>query len=202
MPSRTASFGLAVVACALLASSLSLPLWQMRMEAPQYRDDEALGVRVYAGKFEGDLGELGVLNSYIGVHVPKDLPQFSWLPAALIAAGALGIVAAWLPRAWRRCAFVVIPAALSLGLLVAAAQAQWQMHRIGHERDKKTTMVGVKDFTPPLLGRAKVAQFTLTSFFHWGAGLVGLALLLQCFAAWVNRAPAPPPGAGPPPQPA
>ena len=46
-----------MVACALLASSLSLPLWQMRMEAPQYRDDEALGVLV--GVVGGGVGRFG-----------------------------------------------------------------------------------------------------------------------------------------------
>lgn len=115
----------------MLIASLKLPLWRMKMEAPQYRDEEALKVVVYPGSLRGDLGEIKVLNTYIGVHIPDELPQLKWLPAALIGAGALGLIAAFLPPGARRRALVVIPALLSVTLLIAAVQAQWQMYDIG-----------------------------------------------------------------------
>src|SRR6266567_3487060 len=45
---------LAILASALLLLSLKLPLWQMRLEAPQYRDQEALRVAVHPNSFRGD----------------------------------------------------------------------------------------------------------------------------------------------------
>ena len=83
---------LTTAAGALLLASLKQPLWQMRMEAPQYQNEEALKVRVYPQGMHGDLGEINVLNQYIGVHVPATLPQFNWLPGALIAAAVAGVV--------------------------------------------------------------------------------------------------------------
>jgi hypothetical protein len=178
---------LAVLSATLLLLSLKLPLWQLRMEAPQYRDDEALKVAVYPGAMRGDLNEIKVLNQYIGVHIPDELPQLEWLPTALVATGVVGLLAAFMPAAVRRRALALAPAALSLALLVAAVQAQWQMYDIGHKRDQKTKLARFKDFTAPLLGSAKIAQFKVSSRFGPGAGLVAAAIVLQFAGAWLNR---------------
>src|SRR6185312_1386628 len=55
----------ALIAGGLLVASLRLPLWHMRMEAPQYKDQEALKVFVLPGSLHGDLNEIKVLNKYI-----------------------------------------------------------------------------------------------------------------------------------------
>jgi copper chaperone NosL len=175
------------MAAALLLFSITQPMWKMRMVSPQYQDEEALDVVVYPREMRGDLGEIDVLNQYIGVHVPKTLPQFNWLPGALMAAAITGVAGALLPRLWRKRALVAVPVLLSLALAGAAAQAQKQMHDIGHNRDEKTTMARTKDFTPPLLGTTKLANFTLTASLGTGAYMIGLAVILQLGAAWVNR---------------
>lgn len=178
---------LTLIAAGLLLASLKLPLWQMRMEAPQYRDEEALRVHVFAGKMAGDLRELAVLNQYIGVHVPEVLPQSRWLPWLLVGGAALGLVGSVLPRIIRRCALFIAPVVLATGLAVACVQARQQMHDIGHERDARTTLAGVRDFDPPFLGTTKIAQFTVSSWFGAGAYLVGAAITLQLIAALSSR---------------
>jgi hypothetical protein len=45
-----------------------------------------------------------------------------------------------------------VSCALAAALALAAAQAKSQMHDIGHKRDQKTILAGMKDFTPPFLG--------------------------------------------------
>jgi copper chaperone NosL len=174
-------------AAALLLVSLNFPLWQMRLEAPQYRDEEALKIAVHPNSFRGDLGELNVLNQYIGVHVPPTLPQFQWLPAVLIAGAAFGVAASLLRGTARHRALTFVSCALAAALAVAAVQAMSQMHDIGHKRDQKTILVGMKDFTPPFLGTTKIAQFTVSSRFGLGAWLIGGALALQLGAAWLSR---------------
>lgn len=178
---------LSLGAAVFLIATLWLPLWQMRMEAPQYRDEEALRVVVYPNALRGDLNEIKVLNQYIGVHVPEELPQFKWLPAAFVACAVLGIGAALLPRDKRRYGLIIVPLLLALALLGAAAQAQWQMHEIGHRRDAKTIMVGVKDFDAPFIGSRKIAQFQIASRLGIGAYLAGLAMALQWAGAWMSR---------------
>ena len=185
--SKGASLLLAFLAAGLLATSLTLPLWQLRMEAPQYRDEEALRVAVYPNALRGDINEITVLNQYIGVHIPENLPQLHWLPAALLAAGTLGFAVALFSNRVRRYGLVIVPALLSVVLVMAAVQAQRQMYDIGHKRDHKTKLVGVKDFTTPLVGHARIAQFDVTSNFGAGAYLIGAAVLLQLGGAWISR---------------
>jgi len=184
---RLFSVGLAIVSSALLLVSLKLPLWQMRLEAPQYRDQEALNVAVHPNAFRGDLREITVLDQYIGVHIPSTLPQFKWLPAVLIAGAVGGLVFSLLPRLIRRRGLLVISTVLATTMAFAAIQATGQIRDIGHKRDQKTVLAGVKDFTPPFLGTSKIAQFTVSSQFGTGAWLVGGAIMLQIGAAWLSR---------------
>jgi copper chaperone NosL len=177
----------AALASILLLVALKLPLWEMRLEAPQYRDQEALHVAVHPNALHGDIRELSVLDKYIGVHIPPTLPQFRWLPALLIAGAVLGFAASLLRIPARRHALVFVSGALAAALALAAVQAMFQIHDIGHRRDQKTILVGVKDFTPPFIGTNKIAQFTVSSRLGLGAWLIGGALTLQLGGAWFSR---------------
>ena len=179
--------GLAAVASALLVVSLRLPLWQMRLEAPQYQGRDALHIAVHPDALRGNLQELKTLDQYIGVHVPPTLPQFKWLPGLLGAAAALGLLAGLLGGRRRACVLTLVSCGLAAGLAVASVQAMVQIRQIGHQRDHKTILVGIGDFTPPFLGTSKIAQFTVNSRFGLGAWLVGAALGLQLGAAWLSR---------------
>ena len=66
----------------------------------------------------------------------------------------------------------------------------FQIHDIGHRRDQKTVLVGVKDFTPPFIGTNKIAQFAVSSRLGLGAWLIGGALALQ-LARRVGQPPTP-----------
>lgn len=129
-----------------------------------------------------------MLDRYIGVHVPSTLPQFKWLPAVIIAGAAAGLLAAFLPGSLRRKSLVTVSSALTIAMGLAAIQATTQIKDIGHKRDQKTVLVGVKDFTPPFLGTSKIAQFTVSSRFGTGAWLIGGAIALQLGAGCLSRA--------------
>lgn len=185
------AIGAALVAGGLLAASLRLPLWHMRMEAPQYRGAEALKVVVLPGTLRGDINEIKTLNQYIGVTVPDTLPETQWLPAAICGVAALGLVVALLPLRWRRFAAPGLAALLSITMLFAAGQAQLQMYRIGHDRNRHAALAGVPDFTPPLLGNRKLAQFELESRLGYGSFAIAGAVALYAamgFAARERRA--------------
>jgi copper chaperone NosL len=170
-----AAFGAAV----LFVASLKVPVWQLKMEAPQYQDNEALRVHVFAGSMSGDLREIKVLNRYIGVRIPEHLPQWSWLPASLLAAGGLGLAALVLPGKARSRSLIGIVALLGVVMAFSAGLAQWQMHQIGHDRDPHAPLKDVHNFTAPLLGRVKVANFVITTSLDRGAWMIGAGMLLQ-----------------------
>lgn len=181
------SLALVLVAAGLLIASIKLPLWQMRMESPQYQDNEALHIKVFSTTMTGDLREIRVLNKYIGVHIPDALPQWKWLPAVIVCAAALSVLAIAFPVLARRRTLFSIPALLATAVLFSAAQAQWQMYHVGHQRDAHTALKGVNDFTMPLLGRVKIANFTITSTLGVGSYLICAAIILQFTSAYASR---------------
>lgn len=150
----------------------------MRMEAPQYQGREALKVVVLPGALRGDIHEIKTLNQYIGVSVPDTLPQSRWLPEMLCLMAALGVAAALLPLRLRRFASFGVGVLLAGTMLLAAGQAQLQMYRIGHDRNRHAALVGVPDFTPPLLGNHKLAQFELESRLGYGSFAIAGAVAL------------------------
>jgi hypothetical protein len=186
---RALPFVLATISAALLLTSLRLPLWHMRLEAPQYQGEEALKVTVFPNKYDGAMREIGVLNQYIGVHVPARLPQFDWLPLFLAGSSALAFAAGLVGPSFRRAALLLASSIITAGILAAAAQAKTQMHDIGHKRDHRTVLAGVQDFTPPFLGTGKIAQFTVTSRLGLGSWLIASAIALQFTGAWISRKP-------------
>lgn len=189
MNKRKSMFAIAaaLIAGGLLVASLRLPLWHMRMEAPQYQDKEALKVFVLPGSLHGDLNEIKVLNKYIGVTVPTTLPQTHWLPVTLSIIAGLGLVAAFVPSRVRRWAAFAVATSLCAAMLIAAGQAQLQMYRIGHDRNPHAALKGIPDFTPPLLGNRKLAQFELQSRLGFGSFAIVGAVVLYAAMGFVSR---------------
>ena len=179
---------MAAAAAAFLFAALYLPLWQLRMESPQYRDQDALRVSIHPGSMRGDLKEITVLNQYIGVHIPAKLPQLDWLPIAFVASAVLALKAGFTHHPSRHRLLAASALLLVTALIASAALAQYQMYNIGHKRDAKTKLVGVKDFTPPLFGRVKVANFQISSWLGAGAYLAGTAVALELAAALASKA--------------
>jgi len=155
-------------AALLLAVTLVAPLWSTAMEAPQYHDEETLVVTVYAGRVAGDIQEINTLNQYVGVHLPLDTPELHATPWVLGALVALAILVFFLPQQLRRAAagmLLVLMLATAVGGAVVLRQRLYEM---GHERDTPI-FEGVPDFTPPILGSAKIANFTVSTRLGVGA---------------------------------
>jgi copper chaperone NosL len=174
---------LLVAAAALTAASLMLPIWGVRMTAPQY-PDEALMLRIDRHGIGGDVHEVETLQKYIGVRFPEEMPELEWLPgivlglAMLLLAGAV----AGTGRAARvfRVTTVVL---FALFLAASAALVQKRLYDVGHERNHHAPLKAVKTFTPPIVGPTRVGNFTVWSFPHVGALSLMAAGLLAGAAA-------------------
>lgn len=162
----------AAVVVLLLIMSVVAPLWSTRMESPQYHGDEALHVYVYADRVRGDLRELSTLNQYVGVHMRTDGLELKVAPWAFGVLAVLALVAACVPAARRRVALRIVFVLLTVTLLSGAALLQYRLYEMGHNRGH-TPFARVEDFTAPIVGSKKVANFTV----HTGAEAGGWALL-------------------------
>lgn len=171
----------------LLVTSLFLPVWSTRMEAPQYRNEEALQVHVYAGRVEGDVDEIHTLNQYVGVALPLDTPELHAMPWVLEAILAAAILACILPLGARPAATLLLWIAMTAVALGGGALLQYRLYQMGHVRTH-SILEGVPNFTPPILGSAKIANFTVHMSLGAGGWGYGLALVMVTFALLLARA--------------
>ena len=76
----TKSRVLMVVATLALLPAVFLPTWTITLHAPQYPD--GLAVQIYPHTVKGQIGEVNVLNHYIGmqeIHA-DEFPEFRFIP--------------------------------------------------------------------------------------------------------------------------
>jgi len=168
-PGRRLAF---FAAAALAAAAAFLPLWGFRMSAPQY-PGESLHLTVTARAIGGDVHEITTLQKYIGVRFPTRLPELHYLVPAILSLAAAFLVAGLL--AGRRRGRYVAWGAFALSVLFFAASAavlQKRLYDVGHDRDPHAPLRSMHDFTPPLVGPAKIGNFTVWSYPHAGAGLL------------------------------
>ena len=180
-------------AAALAAAAAFVPLWGFRMSAPQY-PGESLHLRVTGRAIGGDVHEITTLQQYIGVRFPTKLPELRYVVPAILSLSAVFLVAGLVAgrRGGRWAGF----AALALAILFFAASAavlQKRLYDVGHDRDPRAPIRAVHDFTPPLVGPAKVGNFTVWSYPHAGAGLL---IAAAASVAWGLRRQRGPSGLG------
>jgi copper chaperone NosL len=169
---------LLVAAAALTAASLLLPIWGVRMTAPQY-PDEPLMLRIDRHGIGGDVREVETLQRYVGVRFPREMPELDWLPVMVLALTFLLLAGAAAGRgpAGRMLRMATV-AAFAVFLAGSAALVQKRLYDVGHDRDPNAPIKSVKTFTPPMVGPARVGNFTVWSFPHAGAlALLGAAVL-------------------------
>jgi hypothetical protein len=167
-----------VAAAALTVASLAVPLWGVRMTAPQY-PDEALVLRIDRHGIGGDVREVQTLQQYVGVRFPDEMPELTWLPLPVFALTMLLLIGAVAGNgATARVLRVATAALFVLFLAGSAAIVQKRLYDVGHDRDPNAPLTAVKTFTPPLIGPARVGNFTVWSFPHLGGVFLVAAALL------------------------
>ena len=158
-----------IAAAALAAGALMLPLWGFSMSAPQY-PDETLHLQVQRSGIVGDVHEVETLQRYVGIRFPTNMPELKWATAAIVLAAALLLLAAFVGAGTAAHVYRIVCAVALVAFLVAsAAVVQARLYQAGHERDPHAPLRGMRDFTPPLVGPARVGNFTVWSFPHAGA---------------------------------
>jgi copper chaperone NosL len=178
---------LLAVAAAATCAAIALPLWEVRLAAPQY--PEGLGLRILSHTVRGlgpnDLSSINVLNHYIGMQAiePGSIPELRFLPWVIAALAAGLLVIAW--RGTRRHL---------LGWLVVFAMAgaaglwdfwRWE-HDYGHNLDLETAVIIIPgmSYQPPLVGSKQLLNFTATAWPGSGALLLGLAGVIALVVWW------------------
>lgn len=169
-----------------------LPVWQMKLWAPQYR--EGLTLTIYANTIRGDLDKINTLNHYVGMKsiTPDDFREFAFMPQMLTLFGVMALLAALFNRRW--LAVLGWLAFTGFAAYMFYDYAMW-LWRYGNELDPRAA-IKLPAFTPPLIGYAKMANFKVLSLPGPGTVLLGIAWLLGPVVLWLEHREARKAGAG------
>jgi copper chaperone NosL len=160
-----------------------LPVWTMKLWAPQYR--EGLSLTIYANTIQGDLQNINTLNHYVGMKAisADDFREFRIMPLALSLFGVAALLAALTGRRW--IAMLGWLAFTAFAVIMFKSYADW-LWRYGHELDPRAA-IKLDAFTPPLIGFKQMANFKVLSLPGPGTVLLGLAWLLGPAILWYER---------------
>ncbi len=178
---RRIQIGAALGAAALIGLSAMLPLWTMKMEAPQYR--KGLFLHAYGTGMTGDLHELNILNHYIGMPA-VEAPTFE---TAIFPAGIAVLVVLCLLsplHRWLRRAAIAGALLTPLGII---ADLQYRLYVFGHSLNP-TAPIRLKPFTPLVIGETHMGNFESHAMVSWGFFcFVAAAFLLVLAGLYANR---------------
>ena len=160
-----------------------LPVWQMRMWAPQYR--EGLTLTIYSNTIRGDIQKINTLNHYVGMKsiTPEDFREFTYMPQLLSLFGVMALLAAVFNRRW--LAVVGWLAFTAFAAYMFRDYVMW-LWRYGHELDPRAAIT-LPAFMPPIIGYSRMANFKVLSLPGLGTLLLGAAWLLGPFIVWLDR---------------
>lgn len=166
----------------LILIAIFLPFWSVSMSAPQYPEKD-LTIKIYADKMAGDIWEFNSLNQYAGVKFPESIPEFKFLPGLLAGLGVFSLVTAFVPVGIRKKFLIALSVILLLFLAGSVADLAWKLYAIGHNIDPHAPMTGIPPFTPPIIGKNKIANFTTLSLVRSGGISLGIAFILSVVAS-------------------
>ena len=168
-------------AALVLAAVYVLPLWHVRLVAPQY--PEGLGMHIHVSSLQGatetDLNNINNLNHYIGMkRIETDaIPELTvmpWIVAALIGGGLL--VAA---IGKRRPLYFWLGTFGLVGVVGLFDFWRWE-YDYGHNLDMAEAIIKIPgmSYQPPLIGSKQLLNFTATTWPGLGGVAAGAAFAL------------------------
>jgi copper chaperone NosL len=172
------------LAALLLLPALQLPLWSIRLVAPQYREGLGLyiGARDIWGHTEHDIQNINILNHYIGMKpiVPAEVDVLTIMPWALGLLVVTGLVVAVLGRRGLVGGWLLLFAALGL----AGLYEFWSWnYDYGHNLSPDAPIkVPGMTYQPPLIGTTTLLTIRASSFPSWGTLFVALSFATALFA--------------------
>ncbi|HET7620575.1 MAG TPA: hypothetical protein VFK39_01615 [Gemmatimonadaceae bacterium] len=176
---------LTALAALIMVGGFFLPLWQIRLLAPQY--PEGLGLLIHVntvrGMTENDLRNINSLNHYIGMKVidPEAIPVLNIMPWVL---GALVVGALIVALAGRRKLLVAWLGAYATAAMLGLFEF-WRWERdYGRNLDMEHAIIKVPgmSYEPPVIGAKQLLNFTAISLPAMGTALLGVAFVLVALA--------------------
>lgn len=185
---------LMIISSVLILGVFAYPLWNIRLEAPQY--PIPLGMNIHVDKFEDerphDIKNINLLNHYVGMqYIPEDMVEFKIFKPVIIFMAILGLLIAVIakrPR-WYLAWFILF---VILGTAAMYDFYLWE-YEFGHNLDPKAIMNfknpdgSPMTFQPPIFGSKDILNFKAHSYPRNGAFLLVSGIGLSFITYLVGR---------------
>jgi len=185
---------LMIVSALLILGVFVEPLWNIRLEAPQY--PIPLGLDIHINKFEDerpyDLKNINLLNHYVGMKaIPDKMKEFEYFPIGIIILSILGFLVAIFAKhpKWFLAWFLLI---VVVGSAAMYDFYLWE-YDFGHHLNPKAIM-NFKNpdgtpmtFQPPVFGTKHILNFTAHSYPRNGAFMLVAGIGLSLISYFVGR---------------
>ncbi len=173
-----------VSAAILIIISIFLPYWSLVLHAPQY--PQGLVVNAYVNHLEGDVSEIDGLNHYIGMRPLGEAAQLerSISIFAITALGLLVLAAIFIHSSW--AALLSLPAVLLP--IVFLGDLYFWLNNFGQNLNPNAALSNaVKPFTPTILGKGIIGQFSTVAYADFGLLMASAASILILIGLYLQR---------------
>lgn len=174
------SRGLLVPASLLLVFAFLFPIWRITLEAPQY--PEGLKLFIWVNKIQGgtdnDLGNLNILNHYIGMKLitPESIPELKIIPFFIIFFLIFALVIVFAKK--RFLLFLWLFIFMVSGLIGLMDFYKWE-YDYGHNLNPMAPIkIEGMAYQPPFLGSKQLLNITAHSWPDVGAYIATLSFFL------------------------
>jgi copper chaperone NosL len=170
---------LLLAAALLLIPAWSMPLWSIRIVAPQYNDGLGMyiGARDIVGHTQHDIQNINILNHYIGMKpiIPAEVTPLEIMPYALLFLMGTAVLAMLVARRWAVVGWLTAFAIIGVAGLYEFYS--WN-YDYGHNLSPDAPIkVPGMTYTPPLIGTKTLLTIRASSWPYWGTAFVTLSFL-------------------------
>ena len=144
----------------LVIASFALPMWHIRMVAPQY--PEGLDLYIYSYKVDGghdgaDVQEVSTLNHYIGMRPidRSELTDLDWIPFLFVGMIIFALRTAVIGKVRSLIDLLVLT---SYAGIFGFGRLYYKLYTFGHDLDPRAPIT-IEPFTPVMWGEKQIANF-------------------------------------------
>ena len=173
-----------LLAALALAPAYILPLWSIRLVAPQY--NEGLGMYIGARDIWGhtphDIQNINILNHYIGMKpvVPAEVDVLQVMPWVLLFLAVAAVATALIGRRWAVAGWLT--AFVALGAAGFYEFYSWN-YDYGHNLSPDAPIkVPGMTYQPPMFGSSTLLNIRASSYPSWGTLFVTISFALGLYA--------------------
>jgi copper chaperone NosL len=180
---------LVVLAALLLVPVFVLPLWSIRIIAPQYNDGLGMfiGLRDIWGHTEHDIQNINILNHYIGMRpiIPAEVDVLQIMPWVVLFLIGTGLLVALANRRWLVASWLV-------AFAVLGAAGMYEFYSWNYEYGNNLSpdapiKVPGMTYVPPIIGTKTLLTIRASSYPSWGTLFMVLSFASAVAALVVGR---------------